>query len=89
MSSLKEDKRTMNQSLSRDIADEVKRIVRRKCGFGCVVCGSIIYTYHHFEPEFSKASFHDPSGIILLCASCHDKVHRGFLSKETIKRLAT
>ena len=76
----------MKQSLSRDIPEAVQRTVRQNCGFGCVVCGSIIYMYHHFEPEFSLAAVHDPSGIILLCASCHDKVHRGFLSNETLKR---
>lgn len=71
--------------LSRDIPDPIKREVRQKCGFGCVVCGSALYQYEHVEPLFSEAKKHDPNGIVLLCGGCHDRVTRGILSKETIK----
>src|SRR5574337_274292 len=71
--------------LSRDIPDLIKREVRQKCGFGCVVCGSAVYQYEHLEPLFPDAKNHDPNGIVLLCGGCHDRVTRGMLSKETIK----
>jgi len=71
--------------LSRDIPDPIKREVRQRCGFGCVVCGSAIYQYEHVEPLFPEAEQHDPNGIVLLCGGCHDRVTRGILSKETIK----
>lgn len=71
--------------LSRDIPEDVKRVVRRRCGFGCVVCGSGIYHYDHLDPPFEDAVRHDPAGIILLCGGCHDKKTRGFLSATTVR----
>jgi hypothetical protein len=71
--------------LSRNIPDPIKREVRQRCGFGCVVCGAAIYQYEHVEPLFSDAETHDPNCIALLCGSCHDRATRGILSKETIK----
>ena len=71
--------------LSRDIPYLIKREVRQKCGFGCVVCGSAVYQYEHLEPLFSEAEKHDPNGIVLVCGGCHDRVKHRILSKETIK----
>lgn len=70
--------------LSRDIPDLVKREVRQRCGFGCVICGQGIYQYEHLNPPFTEAKEHDPNGIVLLCGSCHDKVTRNFWSKEKV-----
>lgn len=72
--------------LSRNIDAETKRKVRRRCGFGCVRCGLAIYQYEHLEPSFSNAKTHDSNAIVLLCGGCHDRVSRGLLSKETIKK---
>ena len=74
--------------LSRDIPNETKRLIRQRCGFGCVVCGSAFYQYEHVDPNFADARVHDPERIALLCGSCHDRVTRGALSKETVKRWA-
>lgn len=71
--------------LARHIPEDVKRQVRRKCGYGCVVCGTAITEYEHVDPEFSEAQTHDPDNIVLLCSQCHSKVTRGFLSKDAIK----
>ncbi|EGR2870271.1 HNH endonuclease [Vibrio parahaemolyticus] len=71
--------------LSRYIPEDVKRKVRQKCGYGCVVCGTAIVEYEHVDPEFSEAKEHDPDKIVLLCSQCHAKVTRKFLSKESIK----
>lgn len=72
--------------LSRDIPADVKRVVRQRDGFGCVVCGSALYQYDHFDVEFAEAKQHDPDDIFLLCASDHDLKTKGLLSKETIRR---
>ncbi|GAH43227.1 unnamed protein product, partial [marine sediment metagenome] len=52
---------TNQYGLSRYIPLEIKRAVRQKCGFGCVVCGSTIYQYHHFDPPFNEAKQHNPN----------------------------
>src|ERR1700756_833363 len=74
--------------LSRDIPADIRRVVRQRDGFGCVVCGLGIYEYDHFNPEFSEAKSHRPDGIILLCASCHAKKTKKVLSLETIAAAA-
>lgn len=74
--------------LSRDIPNPVMREVRQRCGFGCVSCGSAIYQYEHVDPKFAEAEKHDPDSIVLLCGACHDRVTKGLLSKETVKRMS-
>jgi hypothetical protein len=73
--------------LTRYIPADVGREVRRRCGFGCVVCGQAIIDYEHFNPEFKDASFHDPAGIILLCP-LHHRAKGGFISREKIAAAA-
>lgn len=70
--------------LNRNIPDAVKKAVRRRCGFGCVICGSAIITYEHFMPPFKDATQHDPNGITLLCGSHQLETTKGILSKESI-----
>ena len=70
--------------LPRRIPEEVKRAVRQRCGYGCVLCGSSIVEYEHVRPEFSKARAHDPNGIVLLCPTCHAKKTRNFLSTRRV-----
>lgn len=71
--------------LSRDIPDPIKREVRQRCGFGCVICGKAVYRYHHFRPPFEEARVHDPGGITLLCGNHHELQRRGLLSTKTIE----
>jgi hypothetical protein len=75
---------TNKYGLSRTIDADIKREIRQNAGFGCVICGSAIYTYEHIDPTFSEARSHDPKCMTLLCAACHDRVTRGLLSKETV-----
>lgn len=75
---------TNKHGLTRDIPADVARAVRQRDGFGCVLCGSAVYTYEHVDPPFSEAKVHDPTCIALLCAGCHDRVTRGLLSKATV-----
>ena len=70
--------------LSRDIPRAVKTAVRRRCGFGCVICGNAIITYEHVEPTFANARIHDPQCITLLCGDHQLQSSKEILSKETI-----
>ncbi len=73
--------------LKRRIPPDVARAVRKRCGFGCVVCGSALYDYDHFSPEFKDAPGHDPLGVILLCPN-HHRAKGGFVSRATLERCA-
>lgn len=73
------------QDLSRTIPEAVKREVRQRDGFGCIVCGSAFYQYDHLGTAFKDAGTHDPKEIVLLCGGCHDRKTRGALSTETLQ----
>jgi hypothetical protein len=72
--------------LSRKIPADVKFQVRKREGFGCVICGVGIIEYEHVDPEFRDAEVHDPLKITILCPTCHAKKTRGFLSVEAVKK---
>lgn len=72
--------------LSRYIPAEVEREVRVRSKFGCVFCRSAIYQYEHITPEFSDATEHNGDHICLLCGRCHDKVTKGQISKDSVRR---
>jgi SseB protein N-terminal domain len=71
--------------LSRHIKADVKRAIRRHCGFGCVLCGRAIVVYHHFDPPFRDALEHRAEGITLLCPTCHTKVENDFISSNVVE----
>ncbi|QEU31503.1 HNH endonuclease [Pseudomonas luteola] len=71
--------------LSREIPSDIKRTVRQRCGFGCVICGMGIVQYEHVDPEFKDARTHEPDGIALLCPQCHAKVTTRMWSKARVK----
>lgn len=73
-----------SHGLSRYIPADIRREVRRRSKFGCVVCRAGITEFEHIDPSFSEATRHDPENICLLCSSCHDKVTRRHLSKESV-----
>jgi hypothetical protein len=72
--------------LARSIPAAVKREVRKKCGFGCVICGSGLYEYEHVDPEFKDAKEHIADGITLLCPGCHGRVTKTQWSKSKVKK---
>lgn len=74
--------------LGRNIPEAVKREVRQRCGFGCVVCGSAFYQYEHLNPPFADARQHNADGIVLLCGGCHDRKTRRLLSSATVRKHA-
>lgn len=70
--------------LTRNIPTDVKREVRKRCGYGCVRCGLGFYDYEHFAPDFKDATHHEAAGITLLCMQCNQKRARNQLSAETV-----
>jgi hypothetical protein len=70
--------------LTRAIPTDVRRRVRRHCGFGCVICGDAIVTYEHFDPPFRDAKQHSARGITLLCGTHQVASSKGLLSPESI-----
>ena len=79
---------TNAHGLSRLIPEPVKREVRQRCGFGCVVCGNAFIEYDHLDPPFAEATEHVASGIVLLCGGCHARKTSGALSEDTVRRHA-
>ncbi len=71
--------------LTRDIPADIKRAVRQRCGFGCVLCAGAIVEYEHFDPEFARARRHSADGITLLCPTCHAKKTRNLISVRRIR----
>ena len=72
--------------LSREIPPAVKLLVRQRCGFGCVICGSGLIEYEHVNPIFADAEEHSADKITLLCPTCHANVTRKFWSKEKVEK---
>lgn len=70
--------------LSRYITSSIRRTVRRRSKFGCVICRSGFYQYHHFFPPFEDAIEHNPSQICCLCPGCHARVTCGQMSNEAV-----
>jgi hypothetical protein len=64
------------QTDSRHIPVEVRRQLRREAGFGCVICGDPLITYHHFDPPFDECGTHDPKGMVSLCGRHHARADR-------------
>ncbi len=74
-------------SPSRYIPLEVKRAVRQRCGFGCVLCGAPFYHYDHLD-GWAVTRVHDPERIALLCAKHHDEKTRGMLPPSAVEQAA-
>lgn len=66
------------------IPNEVKREVRQRCGFGCVVCGCPIYEYEHMK-EYAIVKRHISEEITLLCPMHHSLKTRKLLSPLVIE----
>ncbi|MGF1619004.1 MAG: hypothetical protein ACFCUR_00140 [Rhodomicrobiaceae bacterium] len=70
---------------SRNIPLPIKREVRQRCGFGCVVCDLPLYEYEHME-EWAVVQRHVSDEITLLCNQHHGEKTRGLLPKKEVKR---
>jgi hypothetical protein len=67
------------------IPEPMKRAVRQKCKFGCVVCGSPVFEYDHLE-EFSVVGEHTENNLILLCPNHHRDKTSGRLPRAELER---
>lgn len=77
--------RKNNYGIDRYIPANIKREVRQRCRFGCVICGFPIYEYEHFNPEFKDLrENHKADGITLLCPNCHTQKTNGTLPVENV-----
>lgn len=62
----------------------IKREVRQRCGFGCVICGSPIYEYEHMV-EWSKTHHHKADELTLLCSQHHAEKTKKLLPIAKVK----
>lgn len=60
--------------------------MRKRCYFGCIICGHPIIEYHHFDPEFVDAKKHIASKITLLCGNHHREAGKGILPLGFIEK---
>lgn len=67
-----------SQNNSRNIPEPIKREVRQRCGFGCVMCGLPVYEYDHMH-GWANAQEHIAEDITLLCSNHHSQKTRGIL----------
>ena len=66
------------------IPDPIKREMRKRCGFGCVVCGLPLYEYHHII-GFSAVQDHAAENITLLCNRHHAEFTKNLLTVEKVR----
>lgn len=65
------------------LEDGLKREVRQRCGFGCVICGRPIYEYDHIL-GWANVKRHVASEITLLCDDHHREKTAGFLPNQRV-----
>ncbi|SDD36038.1 trigger factor [Mycolicibacterium neoaurum] len=74
----------MNQARP-PIPDPMKREVRQRCGFGCVICGHPIYEYEHMD-DYAAVQTHESDNLTLLCDGHHRLKTSGLLPIEVVRR---
>lgn len=75
----------MNNEERPEIPYPVKRAVRKRCGFGCVVCGLPIYDYDHMTP-WSEVKEHKEENLTLLCDMHHREKTSGLLPESDVRK---
>lgn len=65
------------------IPSHIKRKVRQRCGFGCVICGLPIYEYDHV-PGYERVKRHRADELTLLCPTHHLEKTKGLLPVERV-----
>lgn len=69
---------------SRNIPLSIQREVRRRCGFGCVICGLPLYDYDHLL-GWANVHRHVADEITLLCDQHHREKGTGLLPPATVE----
>ncbi len=62
----------------------MKRAVRQRCGFGCVICGSPVYHIDHMKP-YSEEREHEEVNLTLLCPNHHEEKTKGLLPLAVVQ----
>ena len=70
---------------SRNIPLPIKREVRQRCGFGCVLCGVPVYEYEHMD-GWASVRRHEADQITLLCAQHHAERTKGLLTIQQVRQ---
>lgn len=66
------------------IKEPIKRAIRQRCGFGCVICGFPICDYEHME-DWAKTKRHVAEEITLLCSQHHREKTSKLLPTYVVK----
>ncbi len=66
------------------IPSPLKRAVRQRCGFGCVVCGVPLYHYEHMV-AYHVVKVHEPDNLTLLCDRHHREKTSGLLPISDVR----
>jgi hypothetical protein len=66
------------------IPEDIKRRVRQRCGFACVICRSPIYDYDHIV-DYAIVKAHTFENLVLLCTRCHRKKRKGLVTIDVIR----
>jgi len=66
------------------IPSDIKRVVRQRCGFGCVICGCPIYEYDHIT-SWSETHHHKADDLTLLCDKHHTEKTKKLLPYKVVK----
>ena len=67
------------------ISEEMKRIVRQECCFGCVICGSPLFQYDHMV-GYAEIPEHTVENLVLLCGQCHPDKTYGRISLDSVRK---
>jgi hypothetical protein len=69
---------------SRNIPLSIQHEVRRRCGYGCVICGIPLYEYEHML-GWANVQRHVAEEITLLCDQHHRESTGGLLPIEAVR----
>jgi hypothetical protein len=72
------------EEAKRDIPPGVRRAVRQRCGFGCVICGLPLYEYEHMA-GWANVHRHEAAEITLLCDRHHREKTGGLLPIAAVR----
>lgn len=67
-----------------EIPAAMKRQVRQRCGFGCVICGLPLYEYEHMQ-GYASVKRHRAEELTLLCDRHHKERTNGLLTREQVQ----
>jgi len=68
-----------------EIPSEIKRCVRERCGYGCVICGAQPYDYDHII-EYEEVKCHEAGNLTLLCKHHHGEKTLKNLPREIVEK---